>query len=209
MCNGGPLAIDGYVQQPDAIVEAFNLGGAGSYPLASLLFGDANKWGKLPYTIYPKDYVQKQSMVNYDMSKFPGRTYKYYQEKPVFPFGYGLSYTDFELTCTNSDNNGVVTIDCHVKNIGPVDGDEVLIVYHKAGQDIRGKVKHPVPIKQVIDFQRVTVFHGQAGKVTFSINKSSGFALVNEYGKKTVYKGHHDIIISRGHGTDVIFSFDV
>ena len=208
LCNGGPLGIDGYIEQPDAIVEAFNLGGAGSYPLASLLFGDANKWGKLPYTIYPKDYVNKQSMINYDMAKFPGRTYKYYQNKPVFPFGYGLSYTEFELTCTNSKHDDIITIDCDVKNIGDVEGDEVLMVYHSAGRDIREKVKHPVPIKQLIDFQRVTVLHDQTEKVTFGI-ESSGFALVDENGEKIVYKGQHDIIVSRGHGEEVTFSFHI
>eukprot|EP00944_MAST-04C_sp_MAST-4C-sp1_P013117 g13117.t1 len=207
LCNGGPLAVDGYIEQPNAIVEAFNLGGAGAYPLASLLFGDANKWGKLPYTIYPKDYIYKQPMENYDMAKFPGRTYKYYQDKPVFPFGYGLSYTDFELTCAYSKHNSIINIDCNVKNVGTIGGDEVLMVYHSAGKDIREKVKHPVPITQLIEFQRVTVMHGQTEKVTFDIDKSSGFALVNEDGEKIVYNGQHDIIISRGHGKDVKFSF--
>ena len=117
LCNGGPLAVDGYVEQPNAIVEAFNLGGAGAYPLASLLFGDANKWGKLPYTIYPKDYIYTtDGKLRY--AKFPGRTYKYYQDKPVFPFGYGLSYTDFELTCVYSKHNSIINIDCNVKMLG-------------------------------------------------------------------------------------------
>jgi beta-D-xylosidase 4 len=209
LCNGGPLAIDGFVEQPNGIVEAFNLGGAGSYPLASLLFGDANKWGKLPYTIYPKDYVKKQSMVNYDMAKYPGRTYKYYQEKPVFSFGHGLSYTTFQLTCTNKENKDSIIVACNVENVGGMGGDEVLMVFHSAGEDVRDKARHPVPIKQLIDFQRVTVSHGTTASVTFSVDKSTGFALVNEDGQKTLYKGHHDLIISRGHGTDVKFSFEL
>ena len=144
--------------------------------------------GKLPYTIYPKDYIYKQPMENYDMAKFPGRTYKYYQDKPVFPFGYGLSYTDFELTCAYSKHNSIISIDCNVKNVGTIGGDEVLMVYHSAGKDIREKVKHPVPITQLIEFQRVTVMHGQTEKVTFDIDKSSGFALVNEDGENSVQR---------------------
>jgi beta-glucosidase-like glycosyl hydrolase len=211
LCNGGPLAIDGYVEQPNAIVEAFNLGGAGSSPLASLLFGDANKWGKLPYTIYPKEYVNQQSMVNYDMAKYPGRTYKYYQEKAVFAFGYGLSYTAFKLTCTSKEKegSGSISVVCNVENVGNMGGDEVLMVFHSAGQDIRDKVKHPVPIKQLIDFQRVAVSRGATESVAFSIDKASEFALINEDGVKTLYKGRHNVIISRGHGNDVNFPFQV
>ncbi len=70
-----------------------------------------------------------------------------------------------------------------------MDGDEVLMIFHRAGQDIREKVQHPVPIKQLIDFQRISVSHGQAESVSFEINKSSGFALVNEDGEKNVVQG--------------------
>jgi hypothetical protein len=88
-------------------------------------------------------------------------------------------------------------------------GDEVLMVFHSAGQDIRDKVKHPVPIKQLIDFQRVAVSRGATESVAFSIDKASEFALINEDGVKTLYKGRHNVIISRGHGNDVNFPFQV
>ena len=83
------------------------------------------------------------------------------------------------------------------------------MVFHSAGEDVRDKARHPVPIKQLIDFERVTGSHGTTASVTFSVDISTGFALVNEDGQKTLYKGHHDLIISRGHGTDVKFSFEL
>jgi beta-glucosidase len=83
---------------PAAIVEAFNPNTNGATALAKLLFGVENRWGKLPYTIYPASYAKAQDMANFDMSKAPGRTYKYYSGAPLFPFGHGLSLTTFALT---------------------------------------------------------------------------------------------------------------
>ena len=100
-------------------------------------------------------------MTNYDMAKPPGRTYKYYTGEPLWPFGMGLSYTTFDLSCTSTSSSTTtttssstlgggaaaprgsasppgdeqhelpLTVSCDVKNTGSVDGDEVVMVYHK------------------------------------------------------------------------------
>ena len=89
-------------------------------------------------------------MTNYDMAKPPGRTYKYYTGEPLWPFGMGLSYTSFELSCSSTSSSTSstlgggaasppgdeqqelpLTVSCDVKNTGSVDGDEVVMVYHK------------------------------------------------------------------------------
>ena len=94
----------------------------GAEALALLLFGDVNRWGKLPITIYPAAYVTQVDMYNFDMSKPPGRTYKYYTGTPLFAFGTGLSYTTFGFTCDQS----TASFACTVRNTGTRDGDEVV-----------------------------------------------------------------------------------
>lgn len=168
-----PIAIS-----PGAIVEAFSPSVTGANALAALLFGLENKWGKMPVTMYPKNYTKVQPMTNYDMAKAPGRTYKYYDGDsygaPLFAFGHGLSYTTFSLKCVMLHHGllqGNVNAKCTVTNTGillvagwtmancialeknkcnsirlsgDVVGDEVVLVYHSAGADIRTKVDHPV-----------------------------------------------------------------
>ena len=97
LTNGGPLAIDALVHTtrhsslaapgPAAIVEAFNPNTNGATALAKLVFGRECRWGKLPYTVYPASYAHLQDPANFDMSKAPGRSYKYYAGTPLFPFG--------------------------------------------------------------------------------------------------------------------------
>ena len=99
LCNGGALAIDRLIAGPVAIVEAFNPSVAGPRALAATLFGEENRWGKLPVTMYPHSYIREQPVHNYDMAKAPGRTYKYYRGTALFPFGFGLSLTEFAMEC--------------------------------------------------------------------------------------------------------------
>ena len=93
LTNGGALAIDNLTSRarnetaPYAIVEAFNPNVLGARAVGAALFGAANRWGKLPITIYPHSFIAEQQMSNYDMAKPPGRTYKYYTGEPLFPFG--------------------------------------------------------------------------------------------------------------------------
>ncbi len=210
--NGGPLAIDDLIEPSKTIVEAFNLGGLGSKPLASLIFGDANKWGKMPYTTYPKNYINEQSMTNYDMAKAPGRTYRYYTGTPLFKFGQGESYTTFDMECKHdglTKDNGV-TLKCHLKNTGDMDGDEVIQVYHTVGEEIRSKANHPIAIKQLVEFERVSVAKGADVDVEISLTNDS-FELVNEHGVSVVYPGEHTIMLERGveGETPVKFTFEL
>merc|ERR1719440_143807 len=100
--NAGAVAIDaeaayrGSKASPLAIIEAFYPGPRGGEALAQGLFGAHNRWGRLPYTIYPKSFMDAAQMTEHDLRAAPGRTYRYYPN-PVFAFGHGLSLTTWTL----------------------------------------------------------------------------------------------------------------
>ena len=199
MANGGMLAIDDLIEPLDGIVETFNPAQS-TRQLASLLFGDTNRWGKLPVTMYPASFAKEKSMVDYDMSSGVGRTYKYYSGKPLYPFGYGLSLTTFNLSaCNAASSTFPLVVECIIENTGSMDGDEVIQVYHSAGDDIRAKIqdKHPAPIRSLVAFERVAVYSGEKTVVEFSIEEESAL-MVNENGERVMYSGVHHFLFSTG-----------
>ena len=204
LVNGGQVAVDGLVHQADALIEMFNPNIIGGKALALTLFGKENRWGKLPYTIYPYEDMSAFDMSKYEMSKPPGRTYRYYTGKAVFPFGYGLSYTSFSIDCKSEilplSSGPFLDIVCTVTNEGPMDGDEVAQVYHSPGEDIRRHVshRHPLPLKRLVEFERVHARQGETVTVSFRIDLHRACSLVNEGGKKTMYNGTHKLFVTNG-----------
>lgn len=204
LTNGGPLAIDGLIEGADAIVEAFNPA-FGAPMLADTLFGIENRWGKLPYTIYPEIYTSQVQLDDYDMSKPPGRTYRYYTGKPLFEYGQGLSYTTFGMQCKCSGGSCSATpmnFSCTVSNTGAVAGDEVVMVFHQAGDAIRKGANHPVPLKSLVQFDRVRLAPGGSTTVSFQLTDAA-FELTTADGNKTVVAGTRNVVFSRGNGEDV------
>eukprot|EP00438_Fugacium_kawagutii_P024420 Skav222383 [mRNA] locus=scaffold2692:362839:366684:- [translate_table: standard] len=207
LVSGGPMAIDAILEfharqkvaAGFAIVQAFYPSQKGAHALGKTLFGKENRWGKLPITMYPHNYISEQPMTNYDMSVAPGRTYKYYQGEPLFPFGFGLSLTSFDFRCSKGTGKPTLlefTFLCQLQNTGTLDGEEVLQVYHSA-VDI-GKVDHPLPKRALRDFKRVAVAAGQKVTVDFTVSRRE-LELVNKAGSQTLYPGVHLLILSRGH----------
>ena len=130
--NGSPLAINWAQEKIPAIIEAWYPGEEGGRALAEVIFGDYNPAGRLPVT-FVKSLDQLPAFTDYSMK---GRTYRYMQEEPLYPFGYGLSYTTFTYTgLTLSKSQFIIGEDqevkvlVQVKNEGPVAGDEVIQLY--------------------------------------------------------------------------------
>mmetsp|Transcript_19145 Transcript_19145/g.48555 ORF Transcript_19145/g.48555 Transcript_19145/m.48555 type:complete len:862 (+) Transcript_19145:48-2633(+) len=201
LTNGGALAIDNLVSRPEdasyALVEAFNPSVAGPRALAATLLGMENRWGRLPYTMYPHSYVQEQAMTNFDMAKAPGRTYRYYTGTPLFEFGAGLSYTRFSLSCARKGQGYQrFRVECHAQNTGAVDGDLVVLAFHAA--DGIGKVDHPVPLRALRNFTRVSLQAGEASNSVGFDFTSDDLALINAEGKATLYPGTHHISLRAG-----------
>jgi beta-glucosidase len=170
LVNGGPVALAGTENKADAIVEAWYGGEYGGQAIADVLFGDVNPGGKLPETFYASTQ-QLPPMDNYDLINHP-RTYMYFDQPVLFPFGYGLSYTQFtysnlQLDADRIKKEGEIEIRFDVHNTGNIKGDEVAQLYV---HDVDASVK--VPINQLKRFQRITLAPGENKTLTFRIPAS-------------------------------------
>ncbi len=168
-CSGSAIALQPETESCDAIVQAWYPGMKGGEAVADVLFGKVNPSGKLPITFY-KNSEQLGDFEDYNMA---GRTYRYMKnDKPLYPFGYGLSYTDFEIGNATLSADKVakgqsVTMTIPVTNKGKKDGTEVVQVYVKNPSDPNG------PVKQLRAYQRVDVKAGQTVNATITLSDKS------------------------------------
>jgi len=190
LVNGRPLSTTWAADNIPAIVEAWLPGEEGAEAVADVLFGDVNPGGKLPITI-PRHVGQVPIYYNHKPSG--GRshwkvTYVDLSNEPLWPFGYGLSYTQFELSDLKVDKREVavadaVQISLTVANIGERDGDEVVQLY------VRDKVASVTrPLKELKGFKRVPVCAGSSQTVTFTL-------FVNQLG---FYNPEMDYVVEPG-----------
>lgn len=166
LMNAGPLTIPVVKESAPAIIEAWWGGEQGANAIADVIFGNVNPGGKLPYTIYASE-SQVPPQDEYDVTK--GFTYMYLNGKPLFPFGHGLSYTDFSYSNLKLSNKQIlesdkVTIKIDVKNTGKLAGDEVVQLYV---HDVISSVKRPS--KELRGFERISLDPGQTKTVTFTL----------------------------------------
>jgi beta-glucosidase len=168
-CSGSCIALEPETETCDAIVQVWYAGQEGGTAIADVLFGDVNPSGKLPVTFY-KNSKQLPDYEDYSMK---GRTYRYFND-PLFAFGYGMSYTTFEIGDANinglsglSGDSGKATITIPVTNTGKRDGTEIVQVYIRDLSDADG------PIKSLRGFQRVNVKAGQKTTATIELTPKS------------------------------------
>ena len=162
---GSSLAIDWVDQNIPAVLDAWYPGEQGGTAVADILFGDYNPAGRLPLTFY-KSMDDLLPFNDYDVSK--GRTYQYFKGKVLYPFGHGLSYTNFQYSALNiQDQKEALELSFQIKNTGKMDGDEVAQVYVKMPEAMI-----PMPIQQLKGFQRIKIDKGQSQTVVIKIDKS-------------------------------------
>jgi beta-glucosidase len=169
LLNGSALAVNWAQQNVPAIVEAWYPGQAGGTAIADVLFGDYNPAGRLPVTFY-KSVNDLPPFEDYAMK---GRTYRYFDGTPLYPFGHGLSYTTFVYGNLRARTNRVraadtIAVSVDVTNSGSVAGDEVVQLYasHPAS-------KVPRAIRELRGYQRVTLKPGETRTVRFAVPVSS------------------------------------
>ena len=135
-CSGSAIALTPETVSCDAIVQAWYPGQEGGTAVADVLFGDVNPSGKLPVTFYKND----GQLPDYEDYSMKGRTYRYFSDG-LYPFGYGLSYTSFEIgEATSSVDGNSVAITVPVKNTGKRDGTEIVQLYIRNLQDADGPI---------------------------------------------------------------------
>merc|ERR1712217_485171 len=179
----------------DAIIEAWQPGSEGMRALASLLLGKQNRWGGLAVTMYRSTFVDEQALMQYSQTKPPGRTYKYYSNPVVFPFGAGMGYHDSTISCSLVPPMSVL---CQVVHVSGPDGDEVVQVYHIPPAGL--KVDHPLPLKKLIAFERLRLpALGAPVRVRFELT-ASDLRLTDKAGGQSLYPGQHGLQIWLGHG---------
>lgn len=161
-CSGSAVALTPETQTCDAILQAWYPGEQGGYAVADVIFGDYNPGGKLPVTFY-KDDSQLPPFDDYNME---GRTYRFFRGEPLFPFGYGLSYTTFDISGVAYDaERSVLTVT--VTNTGQADGTETVQVYVRNPSDADG------PVKTLRAFARVTLKAGDSSTVDIDMPREA------------------------------------
>ena len=187
-CSGSCIALQPETETCDAIVQVWYPGQEGGTAVADVLFGDYNPGGKLPVTFY-KSTSQLPDYEDYSMK---GRTYRYFDDA-LFPFGYGLSYTQFELgeptIIPKSAHSFGFIFAVDVKNVGQRDGSETIQLYIRNLQDPDG------PLKSLRAFQRVDVKAGQTATATLKLERKSFEFWDAETNTMRVKPGKYEILI--------------
>ena len=164
LLNGSAVAVNWENENIPAIVESWYGGQEGGNAIGNVLSGAYNPSGRLPLTFYTSE-AQIPAFDNYSMQ---GRTYRYFKGKPLYEFGYGLSYTTFNYSNFKANNTYVIgkpiKISVDVKNAGNKDGDEVIQLYIS-----KNLSNDADPIRTLKAFQRVSLKKGEVRTVSFDI----------------------------------------
>ena len=173
----------------DAILQAWYPGQAGGTAIADVLTGRYNPAGRLPVTFY-KDVSQLPDFQDYSMK---GRTYRYFQDTPLYPFGHGLSYTTFRYGKAKADAKklpagNTLTLNIPLKNSGKMDGEEVVQVYIRRLADTDG------PIKSLRAFRRVTLRAGEKQNVQIELPAEAFETFDTGTNTMRVLPGEYDIM---------------
>ena len=192
LVNGKPIAEPWLKDNVPALIEAWEPGLLGGQAVGEIIFGDVNPSGKLPLTV-PRSVGQLQMVYNHKPSQYFHK-YAFEKIKPLYPFGFGLSYSSFSygtprLVENNLENKGSVIFEIPVSNTSQLDGDEVVQLYIR---DLYSSATRPV--KELKAYERVFIKAGETKMVRFELNSES-FAFYNRSMDYVVEPGVFKIMI--------------
>ncbi|XP_065884016.1 uncharacterized protein [Dysidea avara] len=195
--SGGPVDISWAKINADAVLWCGYPGQSGGKAIEQVIYGDVNPSGRLPYTIYPKDYVNQISFFDMGMRSKPGGTYKFYTGDAVYPFGYGLSYTTFSFSWSELeklppqlqvlDELSTVQYQVTVTNTGSRSGTVAVLAY-MTYSDVNA------PMKQLFGFQRVELNPKENTTLIFDAGVET-FMTVDKGGNKILKPGSYTVNI--------------
>jgi beta-glucosidase len=187
---GSALGINWAEEHVDAIIDAWYPGQEGGTAIADVLFGDYNPGGRLPLT-FPHSIDDVPDFADYRMK---GRTYRYLEHSPLYPFGFGLSFTSFEysnlkLSRAEFDATDPLEIDVTVQNTGKSQGEEVVQLYLK---DLEASSVQP--IHSLRGFQRIALGPGESRRVQFRLTEKD-LSLIDDDGKRVLEPGRFRVYV--------------
>lgn len=193
LLSGSALGVNWANDNVPAMLTAWYPGGEGGTAIADVLFGDYNPAGRLPVTFY-RSVDQLPPFTDYSMQ---GRTYRYFKGEPLYPFGYGLSYTKFGYSNLRFDAKSVkagepVKVSVDVTNTGDREGEEVVQLYLT---DVAASA--PVPIRTLVSFDRISLRPREKRTVTFAITPRQ-MSLIDNGGKRVIEPGEFAISVGGG-----------
>lgn len=192
LLNGSAINVNHANPNLDAIIEAWYPGGQGGEAVANLLAGTFSPAGRLPITFY-RSVNQLPPFNDYSMKN---RTYKYFQGDALYPFGYGLSYTQFSYTNANISTKSLpgqktVILSVDVTNTGEMAGDEVAQLY-LSRNDIKGS-----PIRSLVGFKRFHLKNGESQRITFELGEKE-LSTVDKNGVRAIVPGNVGLWVGGG-----------
>ena len=192
LLSGSALSFPWAEENIPAIVQGWYPGAQGGRAVASMLFGDYSPEGKLPVTFY-RTSEELPAFTDYAMK---GRTYRYMEKEALYPFGYGLSYTDFSLTDVSISSEKIgagatVRVSAKLKNTGAMDGAETVQVYVKAMQG------ENAPNYQLKGLKKVSLKAGETCTVELELTDKA-FALYDTDAKYMLQKGSYEVYVGTG-----------
>lgn len=191
LINGRPPALEKITDGASALIEGWYLGQEGGTAIAEALFGDINPGGKLPLT-FARNVGQLPAYYNRKPSARRG--YLFDDQSPLFPFGFGLSYTRFEIGAPQLSKTDIAVgdpfdVSVTVENTGERSGDEVVQLY------IRDRIASVTqPVKQLRGFERVTLQPGERSRITFTLD-AEDLSLWNRSMERVVEPGEFEIMV--------------
>ena len=189
--NGRPISEPWISENINAIIEAWEPGSFGGLAVAEIIFGKINPSGKLPLTV-ARTVGQLKMFYNHKHSMY-FRDYAMQTNKPLYSFGFGLSYTKFDISKPKINSSkfkkGILSVSVNVKNIGEISGDEVVQLYIS---DKYSSITRPV--KELKAYQRVSLKPGELKEIVFELNKSA-FAYYDSEMNYVVEAGDFDILV--------------